>query len=109
MAETVTLLLSSREREVAELVGNGLCDADIAKELGIAEKTVHAHLYNIYHRNQIHTRHRLAFLMCNLIHGGNYAPLRSPDTEGEPSRVPVCYRPHKKAGRRSARNLHTEC
>lgn len=40
--------LSAREREVLELVGQGLSNRLIARRLGIAEKTVKAHLTNVF-------------------------------------------------------------
>jgi DNA-binding NarL/FixJ family response regulator len=42
--------LSDREREVLELVTRGLSNKLIARELGISEKTVKAHLTTIFHR-----------------------------------------------------------
>jgi len=41
-------LLSSREREVLQLVTEGLANKQIAQTLSIAERTVKAHLGNIY-------------------------------------------------------------
>jgi DNA-binding NarL/FixJ family response regulator len=40
--------LSEREREVLELVGEGLPNKSIARRLGITERTVKAHLTSIY-------------------------------------------------------------
>ena len=40
--------LSAREREVLELVGQGLSNRLVARRLGIAEKTVKAHLTNVF-------------------------------------------------------------
>lgn len=40
--------LSSREREVLVLVGTGLANKQIARRLGISEKTVKSHLTNVY-------------------------------------------------------------
>ena len=42
--------LSEREREVLKLVGEGLPNKRIARELQISEKTVKAHLTNIFQR-----------------------------------------------------------
>lgn len=42
--------LSEREREVLQLVGKGLPNKQIARELQISEKTVKAHLTNIFQR-----------------------------------------------------------
>jgi DNA-binding NarL/FixJ family response regulator len=40
--------LSAREREVLELVGRGLANKQIARRLGISEKTVKGHLTNVF-------------------------------------------------------------
>lgn len=40
--------LSSREREVLTLVGAGMANKQIARRLGISEKTVKSHLTNVY-------------------------------------------------------------
>jgi DNA-binding NarL/FixJ family response regulator len=40
--------LSAREREVLELVGQGLANKQIARRLGIAERTVKAHLTAVF-------------------------------------------------------------
>jgi len=42
--------LSAREREVLELVAEGLANKQIAKRLGIAERTVKVHLGNVFRR-----------------------------------------------------------
>lgn len=40
--------LSAREREVLDLVGQGLANKQIARRLGIAERTVKAHLTRVF-------------------------------------------------------------
>jgi DNA-binding NarL/FixJ family response regulator len=40
--------LSGREREVLNLLATGLANKQIARRLGIAERTVKAHLTNIF-------------------------------------------------------------
>jgi len=40
--------LTAREQEVLELVGEGLANKQIARRLGIAERTVKAHLTNVF-------------------------------------------------------------
>jgi DNA-binding NarL/FixJ family response regulator len=40
--------LSEREREILQLVGNGLPNKVIAARLGITERTVKAHLTNVF-------------------------------------------------------------
>jgi DNA-binding NarL/FixJ family response regulator len=44
----VTASLTAREREVLELVGQGLANKQIARRLGIAERTVKAHLTSVF-------------------------------------------------------------
>lgn len=48
--------LSARELEVAELVGEGLTNAEIGRRLGISRRTVATHLENAYQRLDIHSR-----------------------------------------------------
>ena len=47
-AETPVDRLSAREREVLTLVGKGMANKQIARQLGIAEKTVKAHLTQVF-------------------------------------------------------------
>jgi DNA-binding NarL/FixJ family response regulator len=42
--------LTGREQEVLEMVGDGLPNKSIARRLGISERTVKAHLTNVYQR-----------------------------------------------------------
>ncbi len=48
--------LSAREREVVELVVEGLRNKDVAERLGISEKTVKTHLTHVYQRLGVSTR-----------------------------------------------------
>jgi DNA-binding NarL/FixJ family response regulator len=48
--------LSAREREVVELVVEGLRNKDVAERLGISEKTVKTHLTHVYQRLGVATR-----------------------------------------------------
>lgn len=45
-----TPVLSRRERDVLELVADGLANKQIARRLGISERTVKAHLTSVFHR-----------------------------------------------------------
>jgi DNA-binding CsgD family transcriptional regulator len=48
--EPAAVLLSRREREVLELVANGLSDREIAEQLIVSPHTVHRHVANIRHK-----------------------------------------------------------
>ncbi|HJU35920.1 MAG TPA: response regulator transcription factor [Gaiellaceae bacterium] len=52
--------LSRREREVLELVAEGLPNKQIARRLSISEKTVKAHLTNIFERLGVTDRYQAA-------------------------------------------------
>ena len=52
--------LSSREVEVLRLVAAGLANKQIARRLGIAERTVKAHLTNIFARIDVTDRTQAA-------------------------------------------------
>lgn len=52
--------LSTREREIARLVADGLTNGDIGERLHISARTVGTHLANIYARLDIHNRATLA-------------------------------------------------
>jgi DNA-binding NarL/FixJ family response regulator len=52
--------LTGREREVLGLVGNGLANKQIARRLGISEKTVKAHLTNVFQRIGVSDRTQAA-------------------------------------------------
>jgi DNA-binding CsgD family transcriptional regulator len=57
------LELTSRETEVAHLVGKGLSNPEIAAELFISRKAVEYHLGNIYAKYGIHSRKQLRRLV----------------------------------------------
>jgi pimeloyl-ACP methyl ester carboxylesterase/DNA-binding CsgD family transcriptional regulator len=48
--EPAAVLLSRREREVLNLVANGLSDREIAEQLIVSPHTVHRHVANIRHK-----------------------------------------------------------
>ncbi len=52
--------LSERETQVAQLVGQGLSDLNIAHRLRISEHTVAAHLRSVFHKLKLHGRAELA-------------------------------------------------
>lgn len=55
--------LTKREKQVARLAAQKLSDAQIAAQLGISERTVGNHLYSIYSKLEIHSRHELKFIL----------------------------------------------
>jgi DNA-binding CsgD family transcriptional regulator len=57
------LELTSRETEIAHLVGRGLSNPEIAAELFISRKAVEYHLSNIYGKYGIHSRQQLRRLV----------------------------------------------
>lgn len=58
--ESVGKPLSPRQRDVAELVGQGLGNRGIAEQLGIGEETVKSHLTHICERWDVHSRAGIA-------------------------------------------------
>ena len=48
--------LSARELEVLALVATGRTDAEVAEELFVSLRTVHAHLRSVYRKLDVHTR-----------------------------------------------------
>jgi two-component system NarL family response regulator len=57
--------LTDREREIAALVGNGGSNKQIARQLDISERTVKAHLTEIFRKLGIADRLRLALLLAS--------------------------------------------
>jgi DNA-binding NarL/FixJ family response regulator len=57
--EQPVLALTSRETEVAYLVGKGLSNPEIAAELFVSRKAVEYHLGNIYAKCGLHGRQQL--------------------------------------------------
>jgi DNA-binding NarL/FixJ family response regulator len=53
---TLGSVLSEKEREIADLVGRGLRNKEIARRLGIVEKTVKNHLSNIFRKLKVDNR-----------------------------------------------------
>lgn len=51
--------LSQRETEVARHAAHGLCNADIARQLSITERTVRAHLSAVFEKLQLQDRLQL--------------------------------------------------
>jgi DNA-binding NarL/FixJ family response regulator len=48
--------LTVREAEILRLVARGMTDAEVAGELVVSRRTVHAHLRSIYRKLDVRTR-----------------------------------------------------
>jgi two-component system nitrate/nitrite response regulator NarP len=59
--------LTRRERELIELVRQGLRNRDIAAELGVTEGTVKVYLHSIFDKLQVENRTELALRAAQLI------------------------------------------
>jgi two-component system nitrate/nitrite response regulator NarP len=59
--------LTRRERELIELVRQGLRNRDIAAELGVTEGTVKVYLHAIFDKLQVENRTELALRAATLI------------------------------------------
>ena len=55
--------LSSRQRDIAEMVALGMSNKEIAKHADITEQTVKTHLKAIYEKLDVHTRLELAIMI----------------------------------------------
>ena len=69
--------LTGREQEVLEMVGQGLTNRVIARQLGITERTVKAHLTNVYQRLGVTDRTQAALWVQRQNQSGH------PDGSGE--------------------------
>lgn len=58
--------LSARELDVLALLRTGLANQEIARHLGITERTVRAHISNIYRKTEAENRTELAITAQNL-------------------------------------------
>jgi DNA-binding CsgD family transcriptional regulator len=52
--------MTRREREVIELIGEGLSNKEIAQRLNIAAHTVKSHVRNVMEKLALHTRLQIA-------------------------------------------------
>ena len=57
---SVAATLTPREREVLRMVGEGAANTDIAARLSITERTVRAHIGNLYRKLGVDSRARMA-------------------------------------------------
>ena len=51
--------LSEREKQVVELLSQGLCNKNIARQLSISERTVKFHCSNVYQKFNVKNRFEL--------------------------------------------------
>jgi two-component system nitrate/nitrite response regulator NarL len=58
--------LTSRETEIAEAVGRGLRNKEIARRLQVSEKTVKSHLSNIFRKLQVDNRFAVGLYVLDL-------------------------------------------
>ncbi|MDX8149499.1 LuxR C-terminal-related transcriptional regulator [Lentzea sp. BCCO 10_0061] len=59
-SQTTTAALTSRERQVAQLVAEGLTNREVADELGVAQRTAETHVDRILRKLQLSSRTQLA-------------------------------------------------
>ncbi len=61
--------LSEREDEIARLVGRGMTNQQVAKQLGISPHTVNFHLRGIFRKLSITSRVKLGHLIAQVEQG----------------------------------------
>jgi two-component system nitrate/nitrite response regulator NarL len=61
--------LSRRQRQIAQFVGDGLSNKEIASRLNISDRTVKAHLTSVFLKLKTFDRLKLALLMANYQQG----------------------------------------
>ena len=67
--------LTSREREVAQLVYEGLSNKEIARRLGVSEGTTKIHVHNILSKLKLANRVMLAMFVHEQVSCAPAAPL----------------------------------
>jgi DNA-binding NarL/FixJ family response regulator len=91
-AEAVAALLTSRERQIALLVGDGRSNKDIARDLNLSEGTVKIHLHHIFHKLEVTTRTGLNGVISRfrdrLVRPGDSGAAHAQDTSGTGIRTP---------------------
>ena len=58
--------LTEREKKVAYLAAQNESDMEIARELQISVRTVESHLYRVYRKLKIRSRHELKYIIRHL-------------------------------------------
>lgn len=69
MSFTISVLfkrLTAREKEVAQLVSQGLLNKQVADRLGLSERTVQVHRANVFHKLGIRSAAELARFLTSL-------------------------------------------
>lgn len=74
--------LTRREREIVALVGRGLCDKEIARELSIELRTVKNHVHNLLKKLGVHRRADAAALVQRSDEAGRPVALRLVERSG---------------------------
>ena len=62
-SEDILAALTKRELEVARLVANGSSNKEIARQLGITERTVKAHVGAVFQKLNVRDRLQLALIV----------------------------------------------
>jgi two-component system nitrate/nitrite response regulator NarL len=80
--DAFSAVLSERERQIIDLVGEGLSNKDVGRQLNLADGTVKVHLHRIYQKLAIHNRTALAVLakgdLDSMKEGVNSHPFAAP-------------------------------
>jgi DNA-binding NarL/FixJ family response regulator len=59
--------LSPREHQVAMLIGRGLCNKEIARELGLSVGTVKLHVHSILRKTGARNRYTVLLLAATML------------------------------------------
>ncbi|HEV2701654.1 MAG TPA: response regulator transcription factor [Steroidobacteraceae bacterium] len=76
--------LSGRELQIAHLIGFGLSNKELARELGIESTTVKNHVHNICHKLKVHRRGEIAARIRTFRRAHATAPESMPVTDLRP-------------------------
>ena len=68
-------VLSPRERAVALLIGGGLSNKEVARELGLSLGTVKIHVHNIFQKLGVNNRHHLIVQHGTRVRAAGPAPV----------------------------------
>lgn len=85
-------MLTKREREVTALVAEGYSNLNISAKLGISEKTVDSHLYNIYRKTACRNRVQLTMWWLHAQRMLQRADALLEDIRNERMRCSECFR-----------------